>query len=229
MTGRKVTWQRAAIVMAGLLGTALMALTAELSLGAFTATVANNVNQATSGTIVLHEGSSASTCFSTATNAISSNSNSCAINLLAGMNNAVPGGSPTSLTQTFKNVGAVNASNFTVAAGGCTASANSATGPYYGTDISGFCGKVDVTIENDTNSGSPVCVYPSGSGACPSLSATYTLASLATSTSTTPLTIGSLAAGGVDALKITVGLDSSATNPDQGLAASMPMTWELSQ
>ncbi len=305
MNRQRTAWRYGTIALAGLGGSALMALTAAVSLGAFTATVASNANRATSGTIVLHEGTSTTTCFSTATDAISANSNTCAINLFAGMTNAVPGGTPSSVTEPFANVGSVNASSFTLLGGACTVAANPAASPYYGTDTGqafslssplgtgaaitalpvtglgfpvasgdaltlvsgsynqvftaagpagsgatsipvtsetpnyaypttstgtditqGFCGKVDVTIANTT---AGTCVFPAGSGACPSLSSSATLALLAAGSSQTPIALGALAAGATDTLQFTVGLDSSATNPDQALAASLPLTWELSQ
>jgi len=298
----------AGLLITGAIGTMMISLAASTALGAFTATVANNANLATSGTIVLHEGSSSTTCFSTAADAITSNANNCALNLFAGMTNSVPGGAPTAVSEGFANVGTANAGSFTLLGGACAVSSNTATSPYYGTDTGatlslssalstgsaitslpidalsfgvgsgdalvlssgsnsqvftasapagtgatsipvasqtpnfaypmtaaaiditqGFCGKVDVSIENDTTAGSPACVYPSGAGACPALSASHTLASLAGTLSSTPLSLGSLAAGVTDTLKFTVGLDSSATNSDQGLAASMPLTWDLSQ
>jgi hypothetical protein len=256
---------RLSLLLGGVVGTAIIAFTAAASLGAFTATITNNANQSTSGTIVLSEGSSTTTCFSTATDAISTNANNCAINLFAGMTNAVPGGTPSVVTEPFENVGSVNASKFTLLTGVCTVAKNSATSPYYGTDMGqsftlssalstsgaitslpvsalnfsvasgdaltlvsgansqvftasagatagatsisvtsetpnyaypttstgtditqGFCGKVDISINNNTTS---TCVFPASTSSCGSLSNTATLASLAAADSQSPVAV----------------------------------------
>jgi hypothetical protein len=305
LTSRFRLSRRLSLLLGGLLGTALLAFTAAVSLGAFTATITNNANSAASGTIVLSE-TGTSTCYSTATDAISSNSNTCANNLLGNLTNAVPGVAGTPTTVAFENLGSVNSSTWTVAAGACVTEDNSATTPYYGTDTGqaftlssalttgspitslpvtslsfsvasgdaltlvsggnsqvftatataainattvtvasetpnfayptsstgtditqGFCGKVDFSIYNSTTN---YCVFPAGAGACPALSSGATLASL--TAHTTPVSVvasGGLAATTTNSLTFSAELDASATNADQGLAANIPLTWELSQ
>ena len=96
-----------------------------------------------------------------------------------------------------------------------------------GTDAS-FCGKVDVTIANTTTGATDKCVYPTQAAACPALSNTYTLATLANQTfNTTPMS--ALAAGASATYVVSVQLDSSATNADQGLTATLPFTWAINQ
>lgn len=215
------------VILIGAVASLALASATMFALGGFTATIANTGPGFASGTVVLQEavGGSSATCLSTAADQITTNSNNCTTINLFGTGNADPGTTNTA-TLTMTNVGTINASTFTLTPGTCTAAANTATAPYYGSDTSGFCGLVDVTIENTTTSGSPTCVYPAGTGACPAPSSSYTLKTLAANGA---LSLGSLAAGSSDTFVITSELDPSATNADQGLAATASATWELSQ
>lgn len=215
------------VILIGAVASLALASATMFALGGFTATIANTGPGFASGTVVLQEavGGSATTCFSTTTNQITTNSNNCTTINLFGTGNADPG-TTNAATVTLTNVGTINASTFTLTPGACTAAANTATAPYYGSDTTGFCGLVDVTIENTTTAGSPTCVYPATTGACPAPSSTYTLKTLAANG---PVSLGSLAAGSADTFVITSELDPSATNADQGLAATANATWELSQ
>ena len=85
----------------------------------------------------------------------------------------------------------------------------------------GFCGKVDVTIANTTSGATDQCAYPTLAGSCPAPSSAETLASLASQTLSTPA-LSALAAGGSATYVITVQLDASATNADQGLHGHHP-------
>src|SRR5579875_2913926 len=108
--------------------------------------------------------------------------------------------------------------------GGCTVAPASDDNGYVGTDTSGFCAKVDLSIGI-----SGKCIYPPNpSAACPGVPTNVgNLAAVAGATfnqqSTPPLPL--LAAGASQAYTFTVMLDPSATNADQGLTASMTMTW----
>jgi hypothetical protein len=198
------------------------------SLQGFSASITNSAGSYAAGTLLLSETQGANTCISTGTNTTSSNSVSAAdanatctsINLLGTQTAADPGISASTGTVTVKNIGTIAASSLTLTPGGCTAAANSATSPYSGTDTSGYCGKVDVTIFNGTN-----CVYPAQSGACPTPSSTYTLSTLGT----TARSLGALASAASTTYTFTLALDSSATNADQGLAASESFAWNLIQ
>ncbi|MHB1717692.1 MAG: hypothetical protein ACYCV5_10255, partial [Acidimicrobiales bacterium] len=72
----------------------------------------------------------------------------------------------------------------------------------------------------------PSCVYPAGTGACPALSSTYTLATLAGHAALSGTGLG---AGATGSYTVSLELDPSATNADQGLTATVPLTWLLSQ
>ncbi len=218
----------------GLLASAALAATAvSSSLGGFSATVTNNAGAAGSGTLLLQEGIPASTCISTGTGATSSSSVStndnttCPTDLFASTNLA-PGLSPASVTVTLTNPGSLAGSSLSFAPGSCVGGNNTSpvsgvTNTYFGTDTAGFCGKVDVTIENDTGA-SPACVFPTASStACGVPSSSGTLANL------TSETLPGIAAGAHATYKVSIVLDPSATNADQGLQATVPLTWTLNQ
>lgn len=217
-----------AIGLGALGAAALVATTLIASLGGFTATVQNTTgNTAASGTLLLTEGNGgATTCLSTASDTITSNSNTCtAIDDFGGLTNAGVG-STSSVTLSMQNSGTIAASGLDLTPGSCTASANPATKPYAGSDTSGFCGIIDVTIQ-DTSSTS-TCVYPaSTTSACPSTPTNAgTLAGLSAAGR---ITLPGIASGSTASYKVTVLVDSSATNADQGLSANLPLTWQLSQ
>jgi hypothetical protein len=220
--------RRRSVVLAGLLGTAVFSVTAGLSLGGFSAGITNPTNSYSSGTVVLKEAAGATSCYSTGagTTVTASNTANCTtIDDFGGAVNQGPGSAATTQVLNLTNVGTINGATFAVNPSACAASAASNTTPYAGGDTAGFCGKVDVTIQNDTT-GTPSCVYPAGAGACPALSSTNTLATLGASPS---LSLGALAAGATDKFTVKTQIDSGATNSDQGLTASLPMTWALNQ
>jgi hypothetical protein len=203
------------------------------SLAGFNASIGNNSSQFSAGTLVLSESQSSTTCLSTgsgsgsgSTTISSANANtSCPISLFGSITNGSQGTSTTA-TVTVQNNGTINAGALDLSPASCTASANSATSPYAGSDTSGFCGLVDVTISNGTN-----CVYPAGTGACPSPSHSYTLSSLASAGALNGIggNSGGLNAGASETFTFTLELDPSATNADQGLSASEALTWNLTQ
>lgn len=212
-----------AIAAAG--AAALLATTLAATLGGFTATVSNTANNVATGTLLLQEGQGATTCLSTSSDTISSNSNNCTtIDDFGALTNAGVGSTATT-TIAMKNVGTIAASALDLTPGTCTASANSATSPYTGSDTSGFCGKIDVTIQE---SGATSCVYPASStAACPATpTSAGTLAGLAGAGT---VALPGIVAGATASYVIDVKVSSSATNADQGLSANLPLTWELSQ
>jgi hypothetical protein len=229
---KKIFKDKKGLVAAGVAVVAL-ATTAGVTLGGFSATIANPTNSFSSGTIQLSEGNGATTCFSTGTGTGGSvsagNSGTCsAINDIVGTLDQVPGGTPLSTTITLRNVGNVATTGAALVTAACSAAAASDANGYVGTDTSGFCGKVDITVANTTSGATDKCVFPSQSAVCPALSSANTLASFASTTfGTTPMS--ALAAGASATYVITIQLDASATNADQGLTASIPMTWAITQ
>ena len=202
-----------------------LALTTMAALGAFNAVITQN-GTFTAGSIVLKETQGANTCYSTGgTNTpFTTNSSSCTtIDVFGAPVGQEPGSGVNTQTMTFQNVGSANASSFTVGAPTCSAAGS---GSYYGNDTSGFCGHIDVTIGN----GASVCYYPAQGSACPALSSTDTLATLATATTSTPITIGALASNASDTVVVKTQIDAAnATNLDQGLQATQGFTWTLNQ
>jgi hypothetical protein len=215
-------------------GVAVVALggSAAVSLSGFSAAVANTSNTFSAGTMQLEESQGVTNCYSTGTGTggtvTAANSGTCAtINDLVGTIDQVPAGTPLTTTITMKNVGTVPASVESLVFGACSAATASDANGYVGSDTSGFCAKVDFNIGYGTK-----CLYPANAAAaCPATPLnTGTLAGVATTTinqaSTPPMPV--LAAGASQAYTITVMLDTTATNIDQGLAASVPMTWNQS-
>ncbi len=221
-------------VLAGLSGVALLGLTAAGTLGStsFTAQV-GGTGSFQSGTLLLSKTNASGTCLSSSNSAASISTNinaSCTGSDLGSITTGTIG-TPYSSTVTLTNQGSVaSTSGLVLKAESCSATAapyaGSALNPLSsGSDTAGFCGNVWVTIENTTGIAS--CLYPAQAGACPAPSASYTLAGLVVKSNTT--LAASLAAGASEAIKITTELGTSATNADQGLSASMPMTYTLSQ
>jgi hypothetical protein len=219
---------------AGVLGAAVLALSTTASLGGFTASITNTGDKAQSGSLLMQEqvtptGGTTTTCLSTGTGAaIATNANAaCAANKFGALTNAAPGGSSFS-TVVVTNQGSLPANTFTMGVGACTATPTAPTGATatnVGSDTAGFCSKVDVTIEDDT--GAAACVYPAGAGACPALATAYNLTTLtAFAPVGTPLALTvPLAAGAARTYKVTVGLDGTAANADQAMAATEPITF----
>jgi hypothetical protein len=219
---------------AGVVGSAVLALSTTASLGGFTASITNTGDKAQSGSLLMQEqvtptGGTTTTCLSTGTGtAITTNANAaCGANKFGALTNAIPGASSFS-TVVVTNQGSVSANSFSMGVGACVATPTApsgATATNVGSDTSGYCGKLDVTIEDDT--ATPACVYPAGAGACPALSNTYNLTSLATfaPTATPAALTAPIAAGAARTYKVTVGLDNSASNADQAMAATEPITF----
>jgi hypothetical protein len=219
--------RRRSVVLAGLLGTSVLAVTAGLSLGGFSAGITNPTNSFSSGTVVLREAAGATQCFSTGggvTITAANTANCTTIDDFGAPINQGPGSPVNSQVLNLTNLGTINGATFTVAPGACASAAAANTTPYTGTDAA-FCGKVDVTIQNDTTA-TPSCVYPAGAGACPTLSSANTLATLGASPA---LSLGALAAGASDKFTVKTQIDASVTNADQGLTANVPFTWTLNQ
>jgi hypothetical protein len=211
---------------AAVMATAAFSLTAVATLGGFSASIVNPTNQAVSGTVQLKEGVAATACYSTGTGTGGSvgaaNSSTCSVNLFGGLTKSLPG-TKASTTVTLTNVGNTTGTSLVLTPGTCASSAASNDGGYVGSDTT-FCTKMYVTVQNKATAAK--CVYPaSTTAACPTTpTSAGTLAGLGAAGA---LTLGALAVNAKDTLVITVMLSPSANNSDQGLAATMPMTWEL--
>jgi len=229
---RQVLADRRGLV-AALVAVVALGVTAGVTLGGFSAAIGNPANSFSSGTIQLKEGVAATSCFSTGSGSggtvSAANAATCAtIDDLGAALDQVPGGTPVSTTVTLTNVGNTATSGASLVTSACSAAAASDDNSYVGSDTSGFCGKVDVTVANTTSGATDACVYPTQAGACPALSNTSTLAGLANTTFDT-VPMSALAAGASATYVITVQLDASATNADQGLTATIPLTWSITQ
>lgn len=218
------------------LGAALVAVlalgsVAAVTLAGFSAQIVNNANTFSAGTMQLEESNGTTTCYSTGSGSGgtvgAANSANCAINKLVGTLDQVPAGTPLSTTITMTNNGNTAATLDSLVFGACTAAAASDAAGYVGSDTTGFCSKVDFSVGYGTK-----CLYPANAtAACASVpTSAGTLAGAAGTTlnqaSTPPMV--ALAAGASQTYTFTVMLDPSATNADQGLAASQTMTWNQS-
>jgi hypothetical protein len=203
--------------------------TAGITLGGFSATIENPTNTFSSGTIQLEEGVATTTCFSTGTGSggsvASANTGTCSSEDDLGATLDQMPGIPTSTTVTLTNVGNDPTTSSELVAGACSQAAATDDSSYVGADTD-FCGKVDLSIEDSTSGD---CVYPvAASAPCGDVvtgggtldgfeSANYT-------------TLSPLAAGASASYVITVELDpTNATNADQGLTATIPLTWSITQ
>lgn len=228
-------------IVAALVGVAALGLTAATTLAGFSASITNPINTFSSGTLLLSEQQGTSTCLSspnTTGGITTTNLNSnCASDNFSGSTTpgAEPGGTPVSTTVTLTNTGTLTSvGGLSLLAGACTVTGNppGGTGPNAastGSDTTGFCGKVDVQIEDDTVAGAPSCLYGGTIGsACPAtMSNSSTLATLAKAGSQTLK--ANFAPNKPETIKITVALDPTASNADQGLTATVPLTWSLAQ
>jgi hypothetical protein len=226
---RKILADRKGLA-AAIVAVVALGATAGVTLGGFSATIENPTNTFSSGTIQLEEGVNATTCFSTGTGSggtvSADNTNSaCSGDDLGGFTDQMPGVS-NSTTVTLTNVGNDPTTVSELAAGACTTAAAADDDSYVGADTSGFCGETDVTIADTTSGAANQCIYPASTSACGSPSSSGTLAGLASNDYTT---LSPLAAGASATYVITVELDPGATNADQGLTATIPLTWSITQ
>jgi len=213
--------------VAGATAAALLGLAVTGTISGFTAAITNSTNTTGSGTLLMQESNTGGTvtCYSNGSAANStigsSNSNTCStLNKLGGDQtnglNLAPGATVTISTVKVKNAGTIDASQFTLTPGACTQSNNTGnTGVIASGSASDFCTKIDVTIKQN---GTAVFVG--------------TAAQLASGTgASTPLpsNLGAVTAGTTVTLEFDVSLDSSAGNTYQGLALSLPMTWQFTQ
>jgi len=223
-------------LVASLAAVAALALTTSLTLGGFSAGISNSTSTFSSATIQLEETNGGTTCYSTGSGSggsvTATNTNTtCTINGLVGTLDQVPGGTALTTTLTFTNVGNHAVTVASLVMGTCTQATASDANAYVGSDTS-FCNKVDVTIANTTTGATDKCVYPTLTTVCPALANTHNLSLLASQTFTAagPGPLSVLAPAGTATYVVTDQLDSGvATNADQGLTATLPFTWSISQ
>ncbi len=222
---------RSAGLVAAIVAVVALGSTAAVTFAGFSATIVNNANTFSSGTMQLEEFAGATTCYSTGSGSggsVTTNSANCAINKLIGTLDQVPAGTPLTTTITMKNVGNVTATAESLVFAACSAAAASDDAGYVGSDTAGFCGKVDFNVGYTGK-----CLYPANASAsCPStptssgtLAGAATLGSI-TNASTPGLVL--LAPAATQTYTFNVMLDTSASNSDQGLTASQTMTWNQS-
>jgi hypothetical protein len=177
------------------------------------------------GQVQLSEAVGSTTCVSTA-----AGSGSCrTIDDLGAVLDQAPGGAPTTTTIMLTNTGAIPTNATSLTSGPCLAAAAKDNDGFTGSDLAGYCSKVDLTLANTTAGAADKCVFPTVSSApCPAPSPRGTLASFASRTLTSPA-LSALAVDGSTTYVIRVRLTAAATNADQGLTASLPLTWTISQ
>lgn len=227
--------RRAGLVGLGvsLAAVAALATTTAFTLGGFSAAISNSTSTFSSATIQLEESNGVTTCYSTGTGAggsvtVANSNTTCTINALVGTLDQVPTGTTLTTTLTFTNAGNHAATVASMVTSACGVTNASDDVGYAGSDTAGFCGRVDVTVSNTTAGATDKCVYPTQVAACPSLSNVNTLSGLA-STTFNAAPVSTLAAGASATYVITDQLDTTATNADQGLTATVPFTWTISQ
>lgn len=236
MTENIVRHRRVGALVAGALGVVVLSLTAATTLGGFSAAVSANGN-VNSGTLVIALDNGSVWCDSTGANgavpvgngtggSTAANNASCSASIdpLGGLTNVIPGGAVSTQTLTVKNIGNIAGNALALTPGTCAATTRTDTNGYNGGGTASFCGKVNITIQE----GASKCLFPAQASACPALSNANNLSTLGTS----PITLnstGALAAGATDVITIKAQLDSTATNAHQGLKASVPFTWSITQ
>ena len=197
----------------------------------FTAQTSNSGNSFATGTLVLSNAvTSGSTCYSTdnntATGATDTNTGAAGGCSAVISVSAKGPGDGSSNTLTITNTGTLGAKTFTVASAGCTASDATTSGVNnHGTGDP--CTVLDIYIQQYSDSGfttPSACVYGGGTATTCAFSASDTVATLGT----TPISIGTLAAGSSAYFKVAVQLDSGAGNNMQGRAATWTLNWNVS-
>jgi hypothetical protein len=192
-----------------------------------------DVDTQNAGTITfeLEEHDGTTTCNSTNSGARISATNShtsCTIHDLVGTLDQLPGGTAPTSTLVITNGGGTAVFVASMVTSTCTVSTASDDSGHVGSDNLSFCGKVDVTIGNTTRGAAKMCVFPTQETACPALSNRNTLAGLATTNfRLAPLSM--LAPGASDTYDIKVQVESRAPSIDEGLSATVPISWSISQ
>jgi len=220
---------------------AALAAASTFTLGGFSASIQNNTSTFSSATVAFSEVAGGTTCYNTGASpgtVTTANANTtCTINMLNGSLDQVPGGTALTQSATVSTTGNHAPSTASLVLGACSAAAASDANSYVGNDTAGYCSHVDITI---FNVGTGKCMYPYSASvaACPALSNTYNLSTVASDTfnvgAGTPSGATqyglSIPTGGGIQYTVTTQLDSGvATNGDQGLTGTMSFAWSISQ
>ncbi|ROP78705.1 hypothetical protein EDF18_1361 [Frigoribacterium sp. PhB107] len=195
-------------VVTGLVAAVLMALTMSGTLSAFTASIANANNTATTGTLLMREvGTPGATCYSNGAESasVSSNGNTatCTSNNKFGAGGTLKPGTTRNVPVTISNVGTMDAGTFTLANTGACVPGKTGDTSGTATDI---CSKITLVLTQGGTS-----VY---SG---------TLADLGART--TPISLTAVPAGQKADMVFSVTLDGAVGNDYQGLTATVPLKW----
>jgi hypothetical protein len=211
--------------VAGAASAVLLGLTVTGTISGWTASITNTTNTTGSGTLLMQETNSVGpvTCYSNGTvnGTIGTNNANCStINKFGGDQtnglNLAPGTAATVTTVSIKNAGTIAASQFALTGGLCTQSANTGNaGVIANGSATDFCAKVNVTIKE-----AGVVVF-AGTAA--------QLAGATGATTNTLTLLGPVAANTAVSMEFDVSLASGADNTYQGLALSLPMTWQFTQ
>jgi len=200
------------IVIAGGLSSLVLAVGMTPTFSAFTASIANTVNTAGTGTLTMQESNSTGTVLCTSdSTTVSNNAATCAtINKYGGDLGMTIGESVTT-TINIKNTGTLDAASFSLTPGAC-AQSNNGTVNGTATDL---CTKTTVTIVSGSKTIFSGTAQALGTGGSIDL-----LSKLGTS---------SVASGATIPVTFTVKLgDTTLGNTYQGLKISQPMTWAFS-
>jgi hypothetical protein len=198
-------------VLAGVAATAALALSMNGTLSAFTAQITNSANSAGNGTLIMTEtqtvGQSTTTCNSTDSGSVATNSATCTtINKFGGVTNLVPGGT-SSASVTISNTGTATAGTFTLTPGTCTQGGSGGTA----TDL---CSKMTIKVDKVVG-GTTTNVIPAGT-------------TLAAANTAGAVQLGAVAPAGSVQFNFTVTLPAGLTNVYQGLNVSQPLVWLFS-
>jgi len=194
-------------VVTGLAAAVLMALTMSGTLSAFTASIANANNTATTGTLLMREvGTPGATCYSNGADkaSVSSTGNTatCTSNNKFGNGALTPGATRNVAVSVF-NDGTLPATGFTLASTGACVSGKTGDTSGTATDI---CSKITLVL---TQGGTTLY--------------TGTLAELGARTAT--IDLAAVPAGAKADFGFAVTLASTAGNDYQGLTATVPLKW----
>ena len=195
------------VILAGAIGSVLVALSMSPAFATFTASINNDTNNAGTGALVMEEKNSGGdvTCTSTSDGGVTGNAATCSSINKYGGNLLMAPNQTVSTTVSIKNTGTMAATGFTLAPGKCTQSANG-TANGTATDL---CAKMKVKVSTGD-----VTVYD---GTMTGFTATQNLL--------TALDVSSIAAGVSTNFTFAVTLDNTAGNTYSGLKVSQPLTW----
>jgi hypothetical protein len=198
------------LVIAGGVSSLVLALGMSPTFSAFTAQIANNVNTANAGTLIMQETPTTGTpCNSNdAPKTLANNDASCTINLFG--NATMYPGQTVNTTVTIKNTGTITPTVFSLTPGTCTPTLGTPNG---GVALANVCAKFNVRVYAGADTSGTVL------NSLQQTAATFVtpLGGL------TPLT----ANGGSQQYTISVQLDTTADNTYQGVSISMPLTWKF--